>query len=86
MTIVRWILAIALALAFLMLALANWTPVPFHLPNGEVVNPPLPVLLVAAFVAGWLPTWLVLLGTKAQLTRKLAKASPPVTITPPGGG
>lgn len=83
MTIVRWILATALAVAFLLLAVANWTPVPFRLPDGQIVNIRLPLLLAAAFVAGWLPTWLVHLGTKAQLHRKLAKAAPPVTISPP---
>jgi uncharacterized integral membrane protein len=89
MTIVRWILATALAVAFLLLAVANWTPVPFRLPDGTMVNIHLPLLLAAAFVAGWLPTWLILLGTKAQHNRKLAKVaplsvqSPPPAIDPP---
>jgi lipopolysaccharide assembly protein A len=95
MTIVRWILTTALAVAFLLLAVANWTPVPFRLPDGEMVNIRLPLLLAAAFVAGWLPTWLVHIGTKAQMNRKLAKAgmvdgarlSPPPhpTVVPPAG-
>ena len=74
MTILRWILATALAVAFLLLAVANWTPVPFRLPDGSMINIQLPLLLAAAFVAGWLPTWLMHLGTKAQLKRRLAKA------------
>ena len=74
MTILRWILVTALAVAFLLLAVANWTPVPFHLPDGTMVNVRLPLLLAAAFVAGWLPTWLVHLGSKAQMKRKLARA------------
>lgn len=74
MTILRWILVTGLAVAFLLLAVANWTPVPFHLPDGTIVNVRLPLLLAAAFVAGWLPTWLVHLGSKAQMTRKLARA------------
>lgn len=76
MTIVRWILATALAVAFLLLSVANWTPVPFRLPDGTMVNIHLPLLLAAAFVAGWLPTWLILIGTRAQHNRKLAKATP----------
>lgn len=74
MTILKWMVITALAMAFLMLAMANWTPVPFHLPDGNVISIQLPLLLAAAFVAGWLPTWLVHLGTKAQLNRRLAKA------------
>jgi lipopolysaccharide assembly protein A len=74
MTILRWILATALAVAFLLLAVANWTPVPFRLPDGTMVNVRLPLLLMAAFIAGWLPTWLIHIGTKAKLNRRLAKA------------
>lgn len=100
MTILKWILITALAVAFLLLAVANWTPVPFRLPDGSMINIHLPLLLAAAFVAGWLPTWLVHLGTKAQLKRRLAKAGngPPAeprpsplpsqaqpTIVPPAG-
>ena len=75
MKILRWALMTALLAAFVMLAVANWKTVSFHMPNGMDVLVPLPLLLAAAFVAGWLPTWLVHLGTKAQLTRRLAKAS-----------
>jgi uncharacterized integral membrane protein len=71
---VKWVLMTALALAFLMLAVANWTPVPFRLPNGSMVIVQLPVLLAGAFAAGWLPTWLIHLATKTQLKRRLAKA------------
>lgn len=98
MTILRWVLVTALAVAFLLLAVANWTPVPFRLPDGSMVNIRLPLLLALAFVAGWLPTWLIHVGTKATLNRKLAKAGlaeptrAPVmpsqaqpTIVPPAG-
>lgn len=73
MNIVRWILATVLLVSFLMLAVANWTPVPFRLPDGAMVNVRLPVLLGAAFVAGWLPTWLMHLGSKATWKRRLAR-------------
>jgi uncharacterized integral membrane protein len=98
MTILRWVLVTALAVAFLLLAVANWTPVPFRLPDGTMVNIRLPLLLALAFVAGWLPTWLIHIGTKATLNRKLAKAGlaepgrasmmpsqPQPTIVPPAG-
>lgn len=75
MTILRWILLAALAMAFILLSVANWTPVPFRLPDGEMVNMPLPLLLGAAFIAGWLPTWLFHIGAKANWKRKLAKSA-----------
>lgn len=72
MNIVRWVLVTALAMAFLLLSVANWTPVPFRLPDGAMISVPLPLLLAAAFVAGWLPTWLLMVGTRTRLKRKLA--------------
>lgn len=86
MTIFRWVLVTALAMAFLLLSVANWTPVPFRLPDGVMVNIRLPLLLGLAFIAGWLPTWLILIGTKATLQRKLGKierAVEPSRAAPP---
>jgi uncharacterized integral membrane protein len=92
MTILRWILATALAISFLLLAVANWTPVPFRMPDGAIISIRLPVLLGIAFVAGWLPTWLIHLGSKATWKRKLARngtpdsrATPTISSTPPAG-
>ena len=89
MTILRWSLLTALLVAFLLLSVANWTPVPFRLPDGTMISVALPLLLAAAFVAGWLPTWLWHLGTKAQMKRKLAKAgngTVDLRMTPPAPG
>ncbi len=74
MTIFRWMVATALLVAFVMLAIANWTPVEFHMPNGSVSFIRLPLLLAAAFVAGWLPTWLVHIGARSGWKRRIAKA------------
>lgn len=71
MNILRWIAITALLMAFLLLSVANWTPVPFRLPDGAMISAPLPVLLAIAFTAGWLPTWLFHLGTKSTLQRKI---------------
>lgn len=73
MSTLRWILLTALAIAFLLLAVANWTPVDFRLPDGAIVNVRLPLLLGAAFVAGWLPTWLLYMGARVSWKRKLAR-------------
>lgn len=73
MTIIRWLAVAALFMAFLLLSVANWTPVPFRLPDGAMISAPLPLLLALAFIAGWLPTWLVHLGTRSTLKRKLER-------------
>ena len=73
MTILRWIMLTALLVAFLLLSVANWTPVPFRLPDGAVISLRLPLLLGVAFVAGWLPTWLYHLGAMASFKRKSAR-------------
>ncbi|WP_164155791.1 hypothetical protein [Sandarakinorhabdus rubra] len=57
MAIVRWVLLVALAFGFLLLAVSNWTPVDFILPDGSVRAVPLPLLLGLAFLAGVIPTW-----------------------------
>ena len=82
MTILRWILVTALAVAFLLLAVANWTPVPFRLPDGAMISIRLPLLLALAFLAGWLPTWLLHLGAKSTWKRKLAKAGVQISASP----
>lgn len=57
MAFIRWLLLAALAMAFLLLAVSNWTPVDFILPDGTPRPVPLPLLLAGAFLAGVLPTW-----------------------------
>lgn len=88
MNILRWIVLTTLAVAFLLLSVANWTPVPFRLPDGAVISIHLPLLLAIAFVAGWLPTWLIHLGARSSWKRRIAKAErsvgePRVTIAEP---
>jgi hypothetical protein len=82
MTILRWILLTALAVAFLLLSVANWTPVPFRLPDGAIISVQLPLLLAVAFVAGWLPTWLYHLGVKTTLQRRLKRTEPAIAARP----
>ena len=57
MSLIRWVFLIALGLAFVLLAVSNWTLVEFVLPDGSPASVPLPVLLAAAFLAGVIPTW-----------------------------
>ncbi len=57
MAIIRWVLLAMMAFAFMLLAVSNWTFVPFILPDGAVARAPLPLLLAGAFLAGMVPTW-----------------------------
>lgn len=86
MNILRWIAVTALLMAFLLLSVANWTPVPFRLPDGAMISLPLPLLLALAFIAGWLPTWLFHLGARSTLKRKLARYDRAETTAPPTPG
>jgi len=70
----RWITAGLLVAIFLLLSVANWTLVPFLMPQGRQIMVPLPLIIAIAFVAGWLPTWLSQLATAAMLRRKLERA------------
>jgi uncharacterized integral membrane protein len=69
----RWIIAALLVTAFLLLSVANWTLVPFLLPQGRQVMVPLPIIIAIAFLAGWLPTWLSQLATASRLRRRLER-------------
>ncbi|MFZ4381763.1 MAG: hypothetical protein ACOYO0_07355 [Sandarakinorhabdus sp.] len=57
MSLIRWVFILAIGLAFLLLAVSNWTLVEFVLPDGSPASVPLPLLLAAAFLAGVIPTW-----------------------------
>ncbi len=57
MAIIRWVLLALMGFGFLLLAVSNWTFVPFILPDGGVARAPLPLLLGGAFLAGMIPTW-----------------------------
>jgi hypothetical protein len=72
MSVLRWVLLAALAFAFVLLAVSNWTMVDFILPSGAALAVPLPILLGAAFIGGVIPTWAWL-----SLLRPLAGKSPP---------
>ena len=69
----RWIIAALLVTAFLLLSVANWTLVPFLLPQGRQIMVPLPLIIAIAFLAGWLPTWLTQLATATRLRRRLER-------------
>lgn len=78
--LLRWALFLLVAGVFAGMTAANWgeAPIDFVLPDGTVIMARLPILLIAAFLAGWLPPWLWLVGQR-RLTRR-----PGATVSPPG--
>ena len=58
---------------FALFAFSNWTPVPIVLPAGDRALVPLPVVVLVAFVFGWLPVLLLHLAARASWRRRTAK-------------
>jgi lipopolysaccharide assembly protein A len=63
-----WVLIAVLVALF---ARANWTPVTLNLWNDIQADTKLPVLMLVAFVLGWLPTWLILRARIWSLRRRI---------------
>ncbi len=59
------------AVVLAIFAYNNWTPVTLNLGNGLLLETKLPVLLIAAFLLGLLPTFLLHRATRWRLRRKL---------------
>ena len=63
-----WVLVAVLVALF---AKANWAPVTVKLWNDIVADIQLPLLLLIAFVLGWLPTWIILRARTWSLNRRI---------------
>lgn len=80
-TLFRFVLAVLIAI----LASNNWRDVTLDLWGGLQADIKIPVLLLAVFLIGFLPTWLVMRARLWRLTRNYAadgKPSP-VPAAPP---
>jgi len=89
-----WVVVAVVAVVF---ATRNWTPVVVHLWGGLEADVKLPVLLLIAFLFGFLPWFAIHKATRWQLKRKLevaqraleeerARNAPPASpeiVTPP---
>lgn len=75
-----WVL---LAVLLVLFAVTNWTIVTLNLWGGLQADVKLPVLVIGAFLLGFLPTLLVY-GTRAwSLRRRLETQGSPASNTPP---
>lgn len=82
MQFLRTLLWVLIAVVLSIFAAANWTDVTIGLWGGLLVTIKLPFLLLIAFVAGWLPTWLIMRG-RLWRARRLATDGTAGTPVPP---
>jgi hypothetical protein len=71
MRIVRTIVWLVLLLAFIVFAVNNWRPIEVKVWEGLVLETKIPALLVASFLLGLLPMWLVHRGKVWRLNRRI---------------
>ena len=76
---------VVLAIALVLFARANWTQVTINLWGGLQADVKLPVLVLAAFLAGFLPVFLLSRGRIWALKRRLETAQPATVVNTPGG-
>jgi putative membrane protein len=62
---------VVLAVAAVIFAMRNWTPVTVNLWGGLLVDAKLPVLVFGAFIVGFLPTFLWHRAARWRLQRRL---------------
>jgi len=78
-----WVLVAVVAVLF---ASWNWHPVTVNLWANLQADIKLPVLLVIAFLLGWLPTWLIVRARLWSLQRRFEalerQHAPPIVASP----
>jgi uncharacterized integral membrane protein len=88
MAFLRTLFWIALTVMVVVFSVRNWASVPVNLFGDTVVETKLPVLLLIAFLAGFVPLYIWHRATKWRLARKMttlerAPSSPVAPNTPP---
>ena len=76
---------VVLAIVLVLFANANWTQVTINLWGGLQMDVKLPVLVVAAFLIGFLPTLLIYRSRVWGLKRRLESSHPVTVANTPGG-
>lgn len=66
-----WVLVAGIVVAF---SFNNWAPVPVKLWGGLVADINLPLLMGLMFLLGFVPAWLLHLGTRWRFRSRLASA------------
>lgn len=72
MQIIRTIFWVLLAVALVLFALNNWVPVEVRIWDNLILESKLAALVVAAFLLGLVPAWLLYRTTRWRLNRRIA--------------
>jgi uncharacterized integral membrane protein len=76
---------VVFAIILVLFARANWTQVTINLWGGLQADVKLPVLVLFAFLLGFLPTFLLYRGRLWGLKRRMENAQPVAVANVPGG-
>ena len=71
MQIVRTIVWVILLIALLLFSINNWQDVEVKIWEGLILQTKLPALVVASFLLGLIPMWLLHKGSRWRLTRRI---------------
>ena len=74
-----WLVVVAALAAF---SAVNWQPVELHVWSGLVLDTKLPALVIAAFLLGFVPMWLVHRATRWRLSRRISALKSSLANTP----
>ena len=83
MQFLKTLLWILIAVLVAIVASNNWRDVTIDLWSNLQADIKIPVLLLAMFLLGWLPTWLVMRGKLWHLKRRIAVEVPAVPAPAP---
>lgn len=72
MQVVRTIVWVLLLAVLLVFSAFNWAPVEVKIWQGLVLETKIPALVVASFLLGLLPMWLLHQGSKWRLNRRIS--------------
>lgn len=82
MAFLRTLLWIALTVIVVVFSVRNWVPVPVNLFGDTIVETKLPMLLLIAFLAGFLPVYIWHRVFRWRQARKAAALDQPPPIVP----
>ncbi|MEY2943373.1 MAG: hypothetical protein RLY97_1387 [Pseudomonadota bacterium] len=74
MRFLKTLLWVLIAVAVALFSVRNWLPISVNLWGNQVLDTKLPVVIIAAFLLGLLPTFLLHRATRWNLKRKLDSA------------
>ena len=86
MKILRTIIWVLAAIGFLIFAAYNWQPVELQLWQNLVLETKVPMLVLLAFLAGFVPMWALHRSVVWNQNRRIRARAPPSSSPEPRGG